>query len=203
MLKQQFDSLIEELKNNKNLELEEVKYKPGKPFVKKDAGLDYLIKFIKKEFNEDIPQDFINSVEECNNTHICWRTVFEGKHYWGEFCLKSLVDMYVKFDSPIETYKLKSKHPNLQKLSRIDYHPCIGDVHCVLYERGTGNLYFYYKYCLYELNLSYEAYLQQLTITKGFAPWPFLFVDQDLIEPVEKASLQDFVNMHQHVFGTE
>jgi hypothetical protein len=176
-LKQKIDQLVKDLESNKRIELVHLNWKPGKQNNAKDPGIVFINKTIRSLYNEEIPLDFISSMDVCNNTHICWRGQFEGKTYWGEIKWADVTAMYKDLDLNNSMYMGAGTMPDYSKFSEIDSHPEIGDVHAVYYNRTDGRLYFNYQYNLYPLTINYREYLEQAITNRGAGMWPFLFVN--------------------------
>ncbi len=191
-IKQKFDQFVEELQANEKIELDVLKWKPGKPVRENEAGIKFLQKTVFSLYKEQIPEDFIYGSEVCNCTHVCWFGEFEGKTFSGELFLCDIVNMFAK--EVLEgTWHIDGDQPNIKKLSLIDTHPSLGDVHAVHYNREDGKLYFNYQWQFYPLTISYKEYLEQVIINKGSGMWPFLFVDEKHLDDYTKQRFNEWL----------
>lgn len=195
-IRSKFDQLVKEIKDNSKIETVHFKWKPGMPVEKNAAGIAFLKKIIQSTFNETMPEDFIYGSEVCNNTHLCWRGEFNGETFWGETFLPSVTDLYAELPGGLQIEKFHGfeTNPNLKKISRIDYHREIGDIHGTYYDRTNSNMLFQYKWDMYKLNLSYAEYLDKLCEMRGIALWPFFFTtttpdypNQELLDKTQNA----------------
>lgn len=202
-IKNKFDRLVKELEENKKIEVVHLRWKPSKPVTKNDPGIAFIKKFIKSNYQEELPEDFVYGIEVCSNTHICWRGEYNGQTFWGEMYLTSILDLYAELPGgiQIEHYHDLTTNPDLKKISPIDYHREIGDIHGTYYDRTNGQLLFQYKWDMYKLNLSHKEYLDQLCKTRGIAYWPFFFTgtkpeypDQALLDKTKEALSYFFGN---------
>lgn len=172
-----FQKMIGDLKENRRIEIVHLKWKPA---VMNEAGVKYIETFIEKNFKEPVPDLFFQAGVVSNNTHVCWRGNRNGKTYWGEFFLPSLLDLYREPAGGIAIEKsFGGKLTYSKKISVIDSHPEIGDMQATLLDRATPSLplWLYYKGRAYAMTLSYLKYLELLCTTRGIAPWPFHFAD--------------------------
>lgn len=204
-IKQKFDQFAEELQTNDKIEIDKLKWKPGKPVIENEAGIAFIRKNVLNLYNETIPEDFIYGSEVCNNTHVCWFGEFEGKTFSGELFLADIVNMFAK--EVLEgTWHIDDDRPNLKKLSFIDTHPNLGDVHAVHYNREDSKLYFNYQWQFYPLTISFKEYLDQVIIHKGAGMWPFLFVDEKRLDNYTKQRfnewLADWNRAKEYLFGS-
>lgn len=196
-IRKKFDHFTKEVSENPKIEIVHFKWKPATPVEKNEAGIAFFKKIVKNTFKETIPDAFIYGSEVCNNTHICWRGEMNGTTFWGETYLPSVPELYAtasKGEIQIETYHGFEKKPDLKKLSPIDYHREIGDLHGTYYDRTNGDLLFQYKWDMYKLNLTYDEYLDKLCEMRGIALWPFFFTttqpeypDQAMLDKTKEA----------------
>jgi|GEM_PF-3073611 len=198
-----FNAMIEGLKTNPNIEIVHLKWRPG---IQNEHGTKYFKNFIRKELKEEVPDTIIEVGRICNNTHVCWKGKWQEKTYWGEFFLPSSMDIYREPPGGIvieKSFGGELKYSN--KISVIDSHPEIGDMHATLLDRSKPALplWFYYKGNAYAMSLSYTQYLEKLCITRGIALWPLHFAtykDDADNAAILGEKLAEFTKALQHFF---